>query len=520
MLCLLIGCNISDLDFDNLKVDKLRSDLAVPFGTAAYTFQELLEDLDPNENYEVDETTGEIRFIYDRSISYTFSTDLFEIQDNSESTDLDINDASGPIAFTQSINFQQTYESQEGEVIDSVYHAASAGVRITVSSTSTNTIDYTLTLNDTRDVNTDVPLVFMGTISGGADQQNQGLGGYKTTLNEVAGFNEYDMTLDISANLGAGEDFTNNEISVQIEFLTQDFEILFGKLGRDTVDFTTETVDIDFFDNFGQDGIEFGGATMTFDVTSSFGVPIGLGLGGVYGEESDGTQTFLTGSVLNNPPLIASANLNTTTLQPEAVQSILEVNSRNSSLGRLLGTSPSTFGITVQGITNTQNTNASNFITQDAQIDADIQLEIPLEVSLRDVVYTLDFDISGGVDLTDIDSLELRMITLNELPFNATMDMFIMTSSEDTLYQVFDNRALDQPFLNFDRTVREPKIAVEDIPIGAAGTEALNGADLIRIVVTMNSPETQTSEEIYVKLLATARLEVTLGARGILDVDL
>ena len=58
--------------------------------------------------------------------------------------------------------------------------------------------------------------------------------------------------------------------------------------------------------------------------------------------------------------------------------------------------------------------------------------------------------------------------------------------------------------------------SIDDIPLSAAGIDALYNGTTIRVVVSMNSPESQTSEQIFVKLLANAKLDVTLGARGII----
>ena len=178
----------------------------------------------------------------------------------------------------------------------------------------------------------------------------------------------------------------------------------------------------------------------------------------------------------------------------------------------------------MEGLTNSANENAANFVTDDARIDANIDIEIPLQVSLRNVTHTIDFDIDGKMNLSDVDSIELRLVTLNELPFNATLDVYILgdtldtgVADSDTLYHVLDKIALNQPFLNIDRTVREPKIAIEDIPLDKTDTSELIRGEIIRVLITMNSPISQTSEDDFVKLLSTAKLEVTLGMRGKLN---
>lgn len=525
-MILLIGCNISDLDFDNLRVENLSSDLAVPFGTASYTFEELLQDIEESENFDVDAETQEIRFLYRDTIDYAFSIDLFDVPDTDEGSTLDIpnfaNNSGGDFAYPPfTFEFDQPYVSAEEETIDSVFHSNDSEVQITIDSSSPFDLDYTLSLLDTRTTSDDTPIIFNGTLNSSASSvHNQNLNGYKTILETSGDENLYDMTLDISGTMADGEEFLNDQLTVTVEFINQSFEIAFGKFGQDTVEFNTATLDIAFFEDLGADGIEFGGATMTFDVISTFGIPLGLGLDGMYAEEDDGTRSYLTGSAVNDPLVITSASLDESTYEAIASQSTLEINNSNSNIGTFLGTSPSTIGFDLTGITNPDDATASNFLREDAELEAAIEVEIPLEVKMIDVQQTLDFEVDGGVDFTEVDSLELRLVTVNELPLNATLDLLIMTAAEDTLYIVEDRIAIDQPFLNFDRTVREPKIAVEDIPLGSAGTEAMSNADIIRVVLTLNTPSSQTSEEIFVKLLANQGIDVSLGARGILDVEL
>ena len=520
VILLLIGCNIQDLDFTNIEVENLQSEIAVPFGTASYTMRELIEDISDAELELVeDPVTAELMLIYRDTASYSFTSEIFDVPNNSENSILPLNDASGPLSFSQSIPFTQPYISQDGEVIDSVFHETTASVNIQLTTTTPFDINYTLELSNTTNVNTDAPMTFVGTISSGSSSDNQSLSDHKTVLTEVSGENIADFVLNITANLAGGESFSGDQISVNIEFLNQDFIVAFGKLGQDTVAIAGETIDIAFFDDIGVDGLEFGNPEITFDFRSSFGIPIGVGFGGMYGEESDGTRTYLGGSVVGTPPVIASASVeNPVTGTP--VQSIISLNSSNSTLRNLLATSPSTLGFDIEGFTNPYDQSILNFVTDTSSIRSYIEMTMPMEVRLTDVTHNLDFDLGGGVDFSQADSLSLRVITVNELPFSATMDMYIVTAAEDTLYTVLENQALDIPFLNFDRTVREPKTSIEDIPFGKTGIDALNNGDKIRIVIRMNSPESQTAEDIFVKLLATAKLEISLAARGIIDVKL
>lgn len=515
-----MGCNISDMDFSNLKVEEIEADVTIPFGSAAYTMRELIEDVsDANLELEEDPNTFELRMIYREYAEYLFTPDIIDIPDNSSPSQILLPNTNGPATVNQTIPFFQFYEAADDEVLDSVYHAPTSSIVVNITSTSAYDITYEMRILGTTDRNTDVPVTFNGVVnSGSPTNHNQNLTGYKTVFEEIAGQNRFDLEMDISANLGAGEDLNGDELTVSVTYQDQDFIVIFGKLGQDTVDISGGNFDISFFEDFGDEGLEFGGATITFNARNSFGIPIGLGLGRVYGEQADGTQTFLTGAVVTNPPVIASASTDHP-VTGEPVQSTIVVNRQNSSLMQMLATAPTTIGLDLQGFMNPYSTTALNFATDTSSIRADIEVNLPLEVRMTNVTRSLDFDIGSGFDFDQADSVALRVVTTNSFPFRANMGLYIM-SGTDTLHQVLDNEALGQPFLNIDRSVREPKVTVDDVPLSRAGLDALATADRIMVVIVMNTPQSQTAEDIFVKLLANAELEVTLGARAIIKTGL
>ena len=523
MFLLLIGCNIQDIDLDNVKIARIQPEFAVPFGTASYTMRELIEDAsDQNQDIMEDSDTGEIRLIFFDTATYTFSPDIFDVPNVSSVSNVNLPD-SPDNGMTRTVNvtipFFQTYESADGEIIDSVFHATTSSLTVELVSTSLLDIDYDLELENTTDVNAGVAVLFSGTLSGGAVMNHsQGLANHKTIFTEVAGENNYNVNLTVDITLSPGQSLTSDQISVTINFLDQDFIIAFGKLGQDTVDIAGESINIAFFDDLGVDGLEFDDPEITFDFRSSFGMPIGVGFGGVHGLEDDGTSTFLAGAIVNTPPVIGGAS----TEHPvtgDIQQTTIVINPSNSSIRDVLATSPTQLVFDVQGFTNPFDPSILNFVTDTSSITSFIELEMPLAIRMMDVQHTHDFDIAGTLNLKDADSISLRVITVNELPFAVTMDMHILDAAEDTLYTVLERQALDVPFQK-NGIILEPKTSIDDIPFDADGIEALNSGETIRVIFTMNTPESLTSEDLFVKLLATAKLDVTLAARFKIDVGL
>ncbi len=521
---LLVGCNISDVDFSNLKLEDGKAGLAIPFGTASYTMRELLEGASPDLNLEENEA-GEMWFSYSTSDSYTFDGSIITIlpTDNSTTqtfpaTPADVAPQSVPFSFS----FTQEYSGQDGEFVDSVYYDA-GDLILDISTTLTHTISsYTVTIDDTEEIATGTTLALSGTniTSGSPDNQTVSVAGYKSKFVNNAGTSSYTVTVTGVVELPANEALLGSEqLTVRLQFINQDYEVIFGRFGQDVVDIASQSIAIDFFEDFTIDGVEFGAAHIDFDIRSSFGIPFGLGLSGVYGQDADGVQTPLTGSVVNTPRIVQSSPT-THPVTGAVQQTLISVTRQNSNLSTILAASPTSLNFNVQGLVNHGNANALNFVTDTSSIRSFVEMVIPMEVRLSNVQYELEFDIAGQADFSNVDSAALRVVTLNELPFGGTFDLHIIDASDAIVHTIANNRAFDQPFLNFDRSVREPKLSTDDVPLSKAGLDAMAAGEKIRIVFTLNSPTSQTSEDIFVKILAGAKMQVTLGARIIITTDL
>lgn len=519
----IIGCNIQDIDLDNFEVENFQSELAIPIGTTTYTMREFIENIsDPDLLLEDAETT-ELILIYRDTANYALSSEIFDVQNISNTSIVNLPDTpDNGMTRTVSVTlpFSQTYESVKGEVIDSVFHAVTSSLTVDLVSTSTLSIAYDLELVNTTNVNTGTAVQFSGTLSGGGEMSHdQGLANHKTTFTEVVGENHFNVNLTVHITLSAGQSLSNDQISVTIGFLDQDFIIAFGKLGQDTVSITSESIDISFFDDLGVYGLEFISPEISFDFRNSFGIPIGIGLGGVYSEEKDGTRTYLTGDIVATPPVIEGSSVEAP-VTGEIQQTTININSSNSTLQKLWATSPLILGFDVKGFTNPYDPTTLNFVTDTSSITSYTEVAIPMEVRLIDVQHTVDFDLDESEEFNEVDSLILRIITMNKFPFSATMDMFILDAEEDILYSVLENRVLDIPLLNMDRTVIRPKMSIDDVPFDKTGIDALNNGEKIRVTFTMNSPKSTTVEDVFVKLLATAKLEITLATRVLFDTKL
>ena len=180
----------------------------------------------------------------------------------------------------------------------------------------------------------------------------------------------------------------------------------------------------------------------------------------------------------------------------------------------MLANSPSRLVFEVTAISNFYDATASNFVQPDNEIDGLIEVEIPLELSLKNYQQSFAFNLNGGLDTQDVDSAFLRIVTLNELPFSGSLSMVIQDSADAPIYSIPDVLVFAAPFINVNGFVIDPSGASADVSLPPEAIDALANGDRIEMTVTLNTPVSQTSRDIFVKILADYTLDIKIGLGG------
>ncbi len=539
---LFASCNTNELEFDNIDLPTVNGTFDFPLGTATYTIRELILDQeDSTLDFQVDEDSL-ITLLYYDSISYESNTDFIQIDDISNGSSIDLSGIAGtagpatiPLNQSFTFNFDPTDPT---DVIDSAFYSGGE-VTISVTTDVQGTLDYTFTLNNFVTATNEIPLE----VSSTNPTRRLDIPQHKVVLSGTN--NTFSVDFAGNINLGAGQNFTGTEsIAFDITFANQTFSVIYGKFGQDTVQVGSETVNIEFFKEMGEEGIFFGNPVISFFFENSFGIPIGIDFSGLYGDDGEGgQQTFLSGDIVDNVPVIASGDIN----NPGAlVRDTIRLNNGNSSLVDLLATSPARLGFDVSAISNPEDPNQINFITNQNEINATVEIEIPLEVRLEDLEQSINLSLNDGFstdfvgdEASEVDSASLRILTVNEMPFSATLQIEVKDSTllrtngtrppgDSTLFSTpgidVEAQVLASPFINVDGEVTDPNGIFEDIPLSNEGIEIFSSPPsdqtYIKMRVTLNTPGSLNSRDIFVKILSNYRLEVSLGIRAVLRVDL
>ena len=521
--CGLTACNTGDLEFDNIEVQPITGTFAVPLGDIEYSIRDLIEEQSDTVDGLVEDSTSFLSLYYTDSITYNAENDFVEINDIEGGDTLDITrvNAGNPVPGPATLiipteDFSIAYENEEiEEELDSVYYSGGE-LALTVSSNAEATLNYEITFQNTLNQTTREPVVFNGTVNGeGSNMQTQNLNGFYTRL--LGDDNIFTLTFDGELDIQEGQSFTGDEIiSFEFVYQNQTFELIYGKLGQDSVSVGNEAIDIDFFEDSGDDGFFFGAPVFRFTFDNSFGVPVATDFSGIVSEDENGTQLSLEGNITRPdqlPEVLASD-------EPGTVKNtVIEINRSNSTIATLLSNSPSRLVFNVEAISNYYDQNQSNFVRPGDEISALIEVDIPLEIRLENYQQSFGFNLRGGLETEDVDSAALRIVTINELPFSGSVGMEIQDSTETAIYTVPDVLVFTAPFIDVNGFVTDPSGASADIPLPREAIDALNEGARIEMTATLNTPVSQTSRDILVKILADYRLTIKVGVAGTVNID-
>lgn len=516
-----LACNVNELDFSDLEKPKLQQTVAIPLGTISYTMRELIDKIGDTSLDLQEDSTSLIQLNYYDTASFDSGEDIIFIDDvlNSESIYVDATPASSESQVIQVLdNFTFNYPSEDNKQVDSVFYKAGQ-MTLTVSSYLSQDISYDIAIQNTRRVSNDAPVQFSGNLAGNSSASSSiDLSGHKTFLafSETEG-NTFSLDADISIFLNPGESIAQNDsIAITLVYEDQEFEILYGKFGQDRINVGNETLDVKFFSDLGESGLRFGSPEINFYFSSSFGLPMGVLFDGMYAVDStvSGNDTiYLQGDATVDPQVVDAA-----ASPGQFVASVVTLNPENSSLRELLGVSPNTIGFSLTALTNPEDASASNFVMDTSRISTNIEMKLPLELSLDNLTREIDFDLGDGLSFDETDSVSIRIVTENEFPFSAQLGLQILDENDSLLHQVASNLIVEIPFLNLQGLVTQSRKQVSDVPLNKDGIEALKVGKKLNLILTLNTPK--GNRDVFVKVLADYKIDIKVSAVGKLNIEL
>lgn len=510
------SCNLEELQFTDVEGPRLTGIHALPLGHIEYTIRELIEEVNDDQLDLQEDSLSMLYFYYRDTVAFDAANNIITINEVRNNRFIDL-PATPPVPVAQVVTVNRTlvfsYPAEDDEEVDSIFYRTGM-VTLALTHELNSEVTYTFIIRNTIHESTLQPVILSDS------EPSQELSDYKTELNYVDGENSFEVDISLNIFLLPGQSIPDNsEAEIELVFTDQSFDRLYGKFGRDTLQIGNQVLDVAFFEDLGNSGLSFGDPTLTFNFTNGFGLPIGLLFGGVYGVKGTGAEADtanLSGPVTNSAQLVTGASdVNTPGL------STISINRNNSNLRQFLARSPNTIGFDLSAISNPADPTALNFVDAESQITAAIELEMPMEISLRNLSRELRFGLGNGIGFDEADSVVIRIVTENELPFIVELELEIQDQNDSVRYTVAKNIILQSPSINENGFVEFPRKHVADIPVGQVGVEQLNEAGNRLVArVFINTPNTGTGSQTFIKILADYRLKVQLSALGRLNFDL
>lgn len=521
LIAICLACNVNELDFNDIELQNLKPVIAAPLGTFEYTMEELIEELD-DDLIEIGTNEDQVIILSFRdSASFSLTEEFISIDDVDGEGSVFPEETVAPISIPVRIPFEKefvyVYEPKSGERLDSVFYDEGTVV-FKVISTCKCDFSYNFEIENTRNVDTNAPLGFSGSlvfdgINIPSDEQSRSLINHKTILNDNA--NNFTSVFRGEIIVNPGQIIkADDELKFEFVYKDQDFKEIYGFFGRDSITIDGGNIEIDLFSEAVASGIVFEGPVIQFDFENRFGIPIGILTDSIYAKNTAGDSIFLSGQVPENPQVIEFNRENFY----EAKETTISVTAANSNIRDLFNLAPTFLSLPVTGISNVNNEEGFNYVTDSSDINIDVTFILPLKFRLDDFTQKVDFDIEGTFDVEEVDSLFLQIVARNNLPFIARMEVSISDSLGVELFRAPEEIVIEIPVYNALGEIVSDSETISKFSLGKAGIEALKTGSSLSIDIILNSPSKSVNDFFSILSTNSIRVEVGVGASG--DIEL
>ena len=307
---------------------------------------------------------------------------------------------------------------------------------------------------------------------------------------------------------------------------------------RQSVEFPTSSFSIPLFETFESGSFLLANPSLIFAVTNELRMPLAIGLE-IYGTKIDDNGDTLRRDLDIYDAFFDLSDSLKTVLNPSltdtaAAKTFIILDKTTSDFDQFLGWTPENIYMDMSMVANPDlaegdtlffifppDTIPDREFNENAQIFTSMELDLPMSLNLADLAVPVDLDsITIDVDLETLDSLQLRIVTYNMLPFGATLGLQFLDINGELLYTLDEGfQVLDNPDLRaITYKVNEPKINIDQVWLTSEGIDALSDTRTIKIIMTLNT--TSGLPAIYTPLLESYTLEVKLSVKARLSYEL
>ena len=521
------SCNIDGIpDLDSTYLPDYNGNLALALVKDTLVVADFLTEVITDSSSISEGSNMEVAFRYITNSEFTLSDDFVDIESFNNAvfiaSPIDfffVTPADTTFTINRSVNFD--FPTVGGDVLDSLYYNGGS-FRVDLNSGFPNTtVDYSFSTNSFENRTTSVPISVSNSLVGGSappsfQTDSVDLNGYLTRLNATADSNIFVVDIAATITIPAGTTLTGSEyINFTLGINNPTFEGVFGFFEQDTFNIQGKRVSLGIFTDFEGTGLDFQSPVITFTVNNSFGIPAGIDFSQSYAEYLDQPNVPFTGDFASSPQVIGAPNVMNF---GDSVESTLVVDSNNSNLRDLLASSPNRLVLNLTGYSNIGNTDP-NFVALGSKISVEADIFLPLSVKLDGFAYETFVELGDIPNLEGTEEITLLFNTINELPFDGTIDLYFVDENDVRFDSLTNNVLFQAPTVyDADGKATQPAENSTEITLDEDLINSLEAATSLTLITRLNSFGYENDE--FVQVFSDYKLITTLSLRGQLNVDL
>jgi len=269
--------------------------------------------------------------------------------------------------------------------------------------------------------------------------------------------------------------------------------------------------------------LEFSDPRFVFTMATSVGIPFAIDFDSVIATGVDGSQVELTKYDGNTLEFKAPGMRQ----MGETVVTDIQIDKTTSNIQEFLAVSPSEISYKIEGRTSTVDGDNTHFILDTSRVNLSLEFLLPLNFRSTGFALsdTMEFEIAeDGIDTTMIDSVEIVLTTINRLPIELAVQIYMLDNDHQQIDQVFDDHAppiLGASVVDIDGVTTEATPETTRIKFPASKIGKIEQTAYLRVEATLNTPEKPVvdEEEPFVKILSSYDLKYKIAVKALLKIN-
>jgi hypothetical protein len=526
LLVVFTACEKDLFNPDKINKDGWNPIIAIPLTSSRLTIKDLIPSNSTTDNFiNIDSTSGAISLTYKGDIFNVTASEMVnipnQVQETSVSFDLDSFPGTGAtfnIITTQKDSIVYQFDAGDSIKVHSIgFRAGTMSFKVTTSLAFNAQITATITSLTKNGV----PAKLIFDINGDGSEKTYSsqvnLANYVIDMTLGAnGYNEiiieydYEMTLPIPATGRPAE-----TISFDLEQGFSDiiFGNIIGNLGNQVFALDKDSLVLSIFENTLADAdfgaFEISEPAINILVTSSIGVPLALNiieLNAFEPETNTNTAIQLQSSSFN---IQAPLNIGDTKI------SKIPITGSNSNIKDVLTPTNKVITYELAAEINPNGQNNINFITPEARISVQAEMELPLEVGISGWALqdTVDFSLDQFNEITEA---MLRVNIDNGFPFEIDLQIYLLDSTNTLIDSLINSETslLQAALVDVNGDVTASSISNSDIGLGSQTIANLGKTKKLVIRGGLSTSNNGQKVQIYDFYELGIKMGIKVGING------